>query len=350
MTEFRSVTARGRRVCRTLLLATAVGLAGLGASLPARADYYDGLTAYQGHDFATAFRELRPLAEQGDARAQMLLGLMYRDGQGVPQDFVRAHLWLNLAAAAGQNDAATARDELTRRMDPGQIAEAQRLAAAWQPGSAAAPTAAPIASTAEAGHGAAGSPAVDAGPLTRAQVTDLQWHLAIHGYDPGPADGVAGARTRAAIRLYQADAGLPVDGEPTLALLDHLRFTRPPVRNTRMVATAGTGTAQPPAARASAPLASVPSYAAGGPAADLASVPPDDSLMRIYVVSVQQALAAKGYRPGPADGLLGPRTREAIRRYQRDYGLPVTGQVSLALLNHLRLVTGFPVGYPASQI
>ena len=40
----------------------------------------------------------------------------------------------------------------------------------------------------------------------------------------------------------------------------------------------------------------------------------------------------------------------AIRRYQQDYGLPVTGEVSLALVNHLRLITGFPVGYPQSQI
>lgn len=350
MTEFRPDAARRRRACRALLLAAGIGLAAVGASLPARADYYDGLMAYQGGNFATALRELRPLAEQGDARAQTLLGLMYRDGQGVPQDFVHAHLWLNLAAAAGQSDAATARDELTRRMDPGQIAEAQRLAAAWQPGSAAAPTAPPIASTAEAGHGAAGSPAVDAGPLTRAQVTDLQRYLAVHGYDPGPADGVAGAQTRAAIRLYQADAGLPVDGEPTPALLDHLQFARPPVRNTRVATSAGTVSPQGSEAPPNAALAPAPGFGANRPAGDLAAVPAAENLLPTYIAAVQQALAAKGYRPGPADGVLGPRTRAAIRRYQADYGLPVTGEVSLGLLNHLRLVSGFPVGYPASQI
>jgi S1-C subfamily serine protease len=37
--------------------------------------------------------------------------------------------------------------------------------------------------------------------------------LADLGYDPGPFDGVVGPRTRAAIRDFQADAGLPVDGQ-----------------------------------------------------------------------------------------------------------------------------------------
>ena len=41
------------------------------------ADLYKGLTAYQSGDYATALREWKPLAEQGDANAQILLGGMY---------------------------------------------------------------------------------------------------------------------------------------------------------------------------------------------------------------------------------------------------------------------------------
>ena len=63
------------------------------------------------------------------------------------------------------------------------------------------------------------------------------------------------------------------------------------------------------------------------------------SLMAIYTVTVQQELARRGYHVGAADGVLGRRTRAAIRDYQRDHGLPVTGEVSLELVNHLRLVT-----------
>ena len=50
------------------------------------ADFNKGLAAANIGDFATALREWRPLAEQGDAGAQFNLGLMYNEGQGVPQD------------------------------------------------------------------------------------------------------------------------------------------------------------------------------------------------------------------------------------------------------------------------
>lgn len=45
------------------------------------------------------------------------------------------------------------------------------------------------------------------------------------------------------------------------------------------------------------------------------------------VAAVQRALAELGYDPGPADGVMGPRTRQAIAAFQRDRGLPATGAV-----------------------
>ena len=47
------------------------------------ADLQKGLDAAQKGDFATALKEWKPLAEQGNARAQNNLGLMYVKGQGV---------------------------------------------------------------------------------------------------------------------------------------------------------------------------------------------------------------------------------------------------------------------------
>jgi TPR repeat protein len=74
-------------------------------------------------------------AEAGDAEAQFDLGGMYRNGNGVPQDHVQAHTWYNLAAsrAAGEagERAAQGCDIVAGRMDPTQIAEAQRLAREW---------------------------------------------------------------------------------------------------------------------------------------------------------------------------------------------------------------------------
>ena len=44
-------------------------------------------------------------ADQGEVRAQYNLGIMYATGQGVPQDYVQAHMWFNLAVAPGNKGA-----------------------------------------------------------------------------------------------------------------------------------------------------------------------------------------------------------------------------------------------------
>ncbi len=100
---------------------------------PACTDYEAGKEAYDRGDYATALTKFRPLAQQGDARAQYNLGVMYYRGYGVTKDDVRAHLWLNLAAVRGLETARTLRDRLAEKMTPAQIAEAQRLAREWKP-------------------------------------------------------------------------------------------------------------------------------------------------------------------------------------------------------------------------
>jgi uncharacterized protein len=58
---------------------------------------------------------------------------MYLKGHGVIQDNIRAHMWLNIAAAKGHKVAPTTRDIIAEKMTPQQIAEAQRLAREWKP-------------------------------------------------------------------------------------------------------------------------------------------------------------------------------------------------------------------------
>ena len=53
------------------------------------------------------------------------------------------------------------------------------------------------------------------------------------------------------------------------------------------------------------------------------------------VGEVQSALSREGYYSGAVDGTLGPETRNALRRYQRDRGLAVTGRVDRATMNAL---------------
>ena len=46
------------------------------------------------------------------------------------------------------------------------------------------------------------------------------------------------------------------------------------------------------------------------------------------VKSIQIVLNNLGYDAGPADGIMGSKTREAIKLYQQDHDLPVTGQLN----------------------
>ncbi len=128
--------------------------------------------------------------------------------------------------------------------------------------------------------------------MARAYLRGIQEALTARGYRPGAADGTVGSRTRAAIRAYERDAGLPVSGEATAELLDHLKFAR-----------------RKAAARRDPPS---------------------------LVPAVQRALVARGYEPGPIDGIVGTRTRAAVRAFQEDAGFRATGEVDAALLEELK--------------
>ena len=72
-------------------------------------------------------------AEQGHARAKGNLGLMYYKGQGVPQDYVSAHMWFNLLGSSGDKDCVKNRNLIEKRMSPSQKEKAQELARNWKP-------------------------------------------------------------------------------------------------------------------------------------------------------------------------------------------------------------------------
>ena len=65
------------------------------------ADYQVGMDAYERGNYATALSEWRPLAEEGDAQAQLHLGLLYANGDDVQQDYTKARQWYEKAAAQG---------------------------------------------------------------------------------------------------------------------------------------------------------------------------------------------------------------------------------------------------------
>jgi len=65
-------------------------------------------------------------------------------------------------------------------------------------------------------------------------------------------------------------------------------------------------------------------------------LPAPEALKKDLVASLQEQLRSKGHNPGAIDGIFGPRTRRAIREYQRKVGLPDDGVPSGQLLRHLQ--------------
>ena len=79
-------------------------------------------------DLREAVKWYRKSAEQGIAQAQYNLGVCYKKGEGVIQNYVKAYAWLALASANGDEYAKKAMDILRKDMTPHQIEEAQKLA------------------------------------------------------------------------------------------------------------------------------------------------------------------------------------------------------------------------------
>ena len=72
---------------------------------PVNADFDDGWVAFTNEDFKTASKEWRPLAENGDAKSQTNLGILYFNGKGVLKDYKKALFWLEKAAKQGEAEA-----------------------------------------------------------------------------------------------------------------------------------------------------------------------------------------------------------------------------------------------------
>jgi TPR repeat protein len=88
----------------------------------------DGMASYNRGDYVPAIRLLRPLAEQGNAKAQSVLGVMYRRGEGVARSSARAFIWLSRAAARGDARAKVELHEVSQTMTPEELSQAREMA------------------------------------------------------------------------------------------------------------------------------------------------------------------------------------------------------------------------------
>lgn len=250
-------------------------------------------------------------------------------------------------------------------------------AMAFQPGRHPAPLFstrdAPSAPAAESGNVAPSAEMLARQRLVR----DVQVELRRLGMYGGLLDGVSGPATERGVRAYQRARGLAETGHVDEALLARLSmdtgegeagFGHPPVPplppETAPRADAGRAVPRPsavaPATTASVP-ASMPSATASvstsritaegaapvppAPVGAISSAPATaaTSPERARIARIQAALAEMGYGPIDIDGYAGEQTANAVRRFELDRGLAITGAPDARIEREIERVLGHPI-------
>jgi TPR repeat protein len=119
---------RKRNIIGGMLLAAQL----MGTVAAVAGPWEDGMAAYNRGDYVPASRVFRTLAEQGNAKAQNVLGVMFRKGEGVPKNQVRAHMWFSFAAKRGDASARAELREVSRTMTAQEISQAEAMARACE--------------------------------------------------------------------------------------------------------------------------------------------------------------------------------------------------------------------------
>jgi len=92
-------------------------------------DYYSGLNTPEGYTQSASW--YRKAADQGYPKAQYSLGIAYCWRQGVPQDYVQAYIWLDLAIAGKVDDENHWLNYAASHLTSDQISQAQEQARKW---------------------------------------------------------------------------------------------------------------------------------------------------------------------------------------------------------------------------
>ncbi|RKE85606.1 peptidoglycan-binding domain-containing protein [Rhizobium sp. AG855] len=292
--------------------------------------------------------------------------LWYQPGQH-PSPFLRTRDASDFTALAGMP-----KSPLLKAHDPDTVttfkieregegaAEADAAAAPADASASPRPVAtnAPPPGAPKAGLPAAQLPA--AASETAALIRQVQAELLRRGLYQGEPDGVVGPRTETAIAVFQKTVGMPADGLVSPELIAALALDRnvtaavPAQRPAPEIS----GPAEDPVAAAirsaetrfvTAPRRPV---TAPGKVSAPATLPPQDVKPAIdqptpvqqasfdpgLVMEIQRGLSNMAYKDVTIDGVPGEQTRAAIRRFERHYQLPETGEPSAAVLKKLRSI------------
>jgi len=91
----------------------------------------EAIRVLNNRNFETAYKMLAPLAEKGNAAAQLIVGMMYFKGKGIEKNIVQADKWLLISEELGQEAGKKNRIFLERQMNSDQISKARQLAKSW---------------------------------------------------------------------------------------------------------------------------------------------------------------------------------------------------------------------------
>ncbi|GES50066.1 peptidoglycan-binding protein [Rhizobium sp. NBRC 114257] len=177
-------------------------------------------------------------------------------------------------------------------------------------------------------------------------IADVQAELIRHGLYDGAADGKPGSRTTSAILFFQEASGLPQTGTPTPELLAALKASNAAAAQPasgRANATAAVPAERPVNVSATAdaidPVAAAIQNAEKNlkTGAVAAKATPSDAVNKVnMVMQIQKGLSNIAYSNVSIDGVAGEQTKAAIRRFQKHYRLPETGEPNMAVLKKLQ--------------
>lgn len=248
-------------------------------------------------NYSEARRWFRSAADQGHAKAQFNLGLIYLDGLGATQDFAEAARWFRLAAEQG-----SAKAQLNLGLIFGKglgVTQDYAVAASW------------FHKAAEQGN------------------TDSQFMLAyMYGNGLGVTLDYVEAHKWSSIAAANGDTEaatfrntLERENMTSAQFAESQRLARPWLTEEQIAALPPKQkVAEPPPNK---PVA-VPSRR---------SEKQRDSVSGRSIATIQEGLKVFDYDPGSVDGVLGPKTRAAIRAFQKEHGLQVTGAISGELVS-----------------
>lgn len=172
-------------------------------------------------DMSLAAQWFKKAADHGMKDSQFNLGILYAKGLGAPQNLSESYKWFALAANQGDRDAAQKRDEVANLLDQQKLLAARLSVQTWQKQKADASANIVTIPADKWENTLPKQPNIVLN--AKAMVAETQRLLTALGYQPGPADGMMGPKTRQAIQLFQKRSGLPANGKVNMDLIKALK-------------------------------------------------------------------------------------------------------------------------------